>query len=387
MRGLSIGAIVWLMILGSTTPVRADDDTLRWGGFFGVRVFSPDSTMGTPTRTALSNSVEVGPRLARPLRSWLIAEAELPLMITGTRDGEATVFFFEPRLHLLAERRISPTVRPFVLVGAGAPVALSSNRPRFASSMSGEGYLGAGAKLDRERGWSVRLDARIGLIPGRGDQRLAPELTINVSLYRWSPPHAHKRLLRIDELDSDADGVPDDRDECLQRPEDIDGFEDEDGCPDIDDDRDEVLDIVDRCRLEPETWNGFQDEDGCPDLVPAEVQAFSGVLEGVAFRPGSAVMTAAAHELLDRLAAMLIAHPSVRGRIVGHTDTEGDPDHNLDLSQRRAEAVKYYLVARGVAETRLGAVGVGADAPIDDNATSKGRARNRRVEFEIRRRE
>lgn len=386
MRGLPIGAIL-LLIAGSAQPVRADDRALRWGGFFGVRVFSDESTMGTPTRTALSNSVELGPRLARPLRSWLVAEAELPLMITGTRDGEATVFFFEPRLHLLAERRLSPVVRPFVLVGAGAPVGLSSNRPRFESSITGEGYLGAGVKLDREHGWSVRLDARVGLIPGRADRTLAPELTMNVSLYRWSAPRARKRLLRIDELDSDADGVTDDVDECLQRPEDVDGFEDHDGCPDIDDDRDEVLDIADRCRTEAETWNGFQDDDGCPDAVPAEVQAFSGVLEGVAFRPGSAVMTAAAHKILDRLAAALMAHPSVRGRVVGHTDTEGDPDHNLDLSQRRAEAVKYYLVAKGVAETRLGAVGVGADAPIEDNATSKGRARNRRVEFEIRRRE
>lgn len=384
MRGPTLGALA-LLLVGAATPARADD-SLRWGGFFGVRVFSGDSTMGSPTQTALANSVELGPRLARPLLPWLLAEAELPLMVTGTRDDEATVFFFEPRLHALAERRMGST-RPFVVLGLGAPVALSSNRPRFESSITGEGYLGGGVKLDRDGGFSVRVDARLSVIPARGDQAIAPELTFNVSLYRWSAPRSKKRLLRVDELDSDADGITDDRDQCLQRPEDRDGFEDEDGCPDIDDDRDEVLDIADKCRLEAESWNGFRDDDGCPDAVPLEVQAFAGVLDGVTFRPGSAVMTASAHKILDRLAEVLIAHPSVRGRVVGHTDDEGAPEHNLDLSQRRAEAVKYYLVAKGVAETRLGAVGLGPDAPLADNETSKGRARNRRVEFEIRRRE
>jgi outer membrane protein OmpA-like peptidoglycan-associated protein len=209
----------------------------------------------------------------------------------------------------------------------------------------------------------------------------------NISLYRWSSPRARRRVLRVDELDSDADGIMDDRDQCIQRAEDIDEFEDDDGCPDIDDDRDEVLDIADKCRLEPETWNGYQDDDGCPDTVPAEVDAFSGVLDGVTFRPGSAVMTDRAHKILDRLAVVLVAHPSVRGRVVGHTDDQGSPENNLDLSQRRAEAVKFYLVAKGVAESRLGAVGLGADAPIADNETSRGRTRNRRVEFQIRRRD
>ena len=67
--------------------------------------------------------------------------------------------------------------------------------------------------------------------------------------------------------DRDGDGIPDDIDLCPDDPEDRDGFEDEDGCPDPDNDHDGILDVDDRCPNEPETKNGFQDEDGCPDEV------------------------------------------------------------------------------------------------------------------------
>ncbi len=66
-------------------------------------------------------------------------------------------------------------------------------------------------------------------------------------------------------FDSDGDGIPDSRDRCPMEAEDVDGFEDEDGCPDPDNDADGVLDIVDQCPLEPEDRDGFEDEDGCPD--------------------------------------------------------------------------------------------------------------------------
>ena len=67
------------------------------------------------------------------------------------------------------------------------------------------------------------------------------------------------------EIDNDMDGLNDDVDTCPMFLEDIDGFEDEDGCPDPDNDRDNILDIVDRCPSQPETVNKYQDLDGCPD--------------------------------------------------------------------------------------------------------------------------
>jgi outer membrane protein OmpA-like peptidoglycan-associated protein len=67
------------------------------------------------------------------------------------------------------------------------------------------------------------------------------------------------------DTDNDQDGIPDSRDRCPNEPEDRDGFEDEDGCPDTDNDRDGIADAQDRCPNEPEDRDGFQDDDGCPD--------------------------------------------------------------------------------------------------------------------------
>jgi len=67
------------------------------------------------------------------------------------------------------------------------------------------------------------------------------------------------------DLDNDQDGIPDVEDKCPNEPEDKDGFEDEDGCPDLDNDQDGIPDVEDKCPDDPEDKDGFQDEDGCPD--------------------------------------------------------------------------------------------------------------------------
>jgi len=66
-------------------------------------------------------------------------------------------------------------------------------------------------------------------------------------------------------MDKDGDGIPNDEDSCSLKPEDLDGYEDRDGCPDLDDDKDGIPDTQDKCRMEPEDKDGFEDEDGCPD--------------------------------------------------------------------------------------------------------------------------
>ncbi|HEY4755003.1 MAG TPA: OmpA family protein [Ignavibacteriaceae bacterium] len=69
------------------------------------------------------------------------------------------------------------------------------------------------------------------------------------------------------DYDNDKDGIPDERDKCPNDPEDFDGFQDDDGCPDLDNDGDGIPDVKDKCPDQPENFNGFEDEDGCPDIL------------------------------------------------------------------------------------------------------------------------
>jgi outer membrane protein OmpA-like peptidoglycan-associated protein len=178
--------------------------------------------------------------------------------------------------------------------------------------------------------------------------------------------------------DSDNDGIPDDIDRCPLQPEDIDGFQDDDGCPDLDNDLDGIPDEVDNCPSSPETFNGYQDEDGCPDEKPIEEKF---VLRGVNFESGSAALTPDSYSILDEVVRSLQAYPEVRVEIRGHTDSQGPASFNLELSQRRAESVRQYLMNAGIDQSRLVAVGVGEEEPISSNSTPEGRLQNRRIEF------
>ncbi len=178
--------------------------------------------------------------------------------------------------------------------------------------------------------------------------------------------------------DSDGDGIPDDTDRCPLQAEDLDGFQDDDGCPDLDNDLDGIPDERDNCPSAPETFNGYQDEDGCPDEKPIQERF---VLKGVHFESGSAALTPDSYAVLDEVVHSLQAYPEVRVEIRGHTDSQGPASFNLKLSQKRAEAVRQYLINAGIDPSRLVAVGVGEDEPIASNATPEGRAQNRRIEF------
>ncbi len=188
------------------------------------------------------------------------------------------------------------------------------------------------------------------------------------------------------DLDSDADGLEDDVDECPTQAEDFDGFQDSDGCPDADNDGDGVADELDRCPLQPETVNQYMDEDGCPDTKPERVVLESkriAITEQVNFALGAATLESSSFALLDDVARVLTDNPGLQVRIEGHTDNVGDENRNVRLSQARAESVRTFLVDRGIAPTRLDAVGFGPTKPIDTNRTEEGRANNRRVEFVI----
>ena len=103
-------------------------------------------------------------------------------------------------------------------------------------------------------------------------------------------------------------------------------------------------------------------------------------LEGANFATGSSKLLKAAGSKLDEVVNAANQFPDVHLSVAGYTDNTGDAKKNVKLSQDRANAVKAYLVSKGVAADRINSTGHGADSPIADNATSEGRAKNRRVE-------
>ncbi len=188
--------------------------------------------------------------------------------------------------------------------------------------------------------------------------------------------------------DKDGDGIPDDKDLCPEKPEDMDGIEDANGCPEDDADQDGILDAVDKCPLKAETKNDFEEDDGCPDEKPTPkvvvtCERFE-LNESIYFDLAKFSIQARSFPILDQLAEALKSNTHVkRIRIEGHTDSQGKDSSNLTLSNNRAREVRKYLVNKGIAGKRLESKGYGETRPIATNDTEQGRAQNRRVDFVI----
>jgi OmpA-OmpF porin, OOP family len=197
------------------------------------------------------------------------------------------------------------------------------------------------------------------------------------------------------EGDTDGDGVVDRLDECPDTPAGT--AVNEKGCPAVTDtDGDGVPDDKDQC---PDTPAGTSvDENGCPPKAetgcrapaPGEPISLEGcatgegiVLKGVNFESGNARLTANAKVILNQVADSLAAQSALKVEIGGHTDAQGSDAFNQKLSEKRAQSVKDYLVARGIDASRLTAKGYGESEPVDSNETPEGREQNRRVEMKV----
>ncbi len=182
--------------------------------------------------------------------------------------------------------------------------------------------------------------------------------------------------------DNDQDGILDVDDKCPDDPEDIDQFEDEDGCPDPDNDKDGILDTVDACPIQPENFNDFEDQDGCPDVETIKVDPCALRLDDkIYFEFNKWAIDPRSFSLLGDVVTALNQHPEIKLEIGGHTDSKGGDKYNNKLSQKRVDSVLEFLAGKGVPRTRLAAVGYGESQPVDTNRTAAGRAKNRRVEF------
>ncbi len=146
-------------------------------------------------------------------------------------------------------------------------------------------------------------------------------------------------------------------------------------------DNDGVIDSKDKCPDEP----GIVQYNGCPEVPMAEVKSLEDKLNLIAkrvlFATSSAVIEPASYRDLDDLSKIMRKYPNTRFAVEGHTDNTGNADANKKLSQERADAVKTYLVGKGIEATRLNAIGYGQERPLGSNDTDAGRQLNRRVEI------
>ncbi|MFT3927151.1 MAG: OmpA family protein [Myxococcales bacterium] len=277
-----------------------------------------------------------------------------------------------------------------------------------------EGLLGAG--IDVARDWKIKAGGGLGLLEGFGiptargfvgvrwepspndpdhDGVRSPEPSERDQAYvvKDEPPAAGDEAAAeaepasVDDVDDAerAAAIKGGYDACPDLPEDLDGVEDEDGCPEGDTDKDGVLDYLNRCPDEQETINGFQDDDGCEDEGPAQIVIEEGrltILETIRFEPNSSKLDRRSDKILEQIALTLRKHDEIdRLEIGGHTDSTGPRGLNMRLSRERARSVRQWLLGRGIKPERLSARGYGPDKPIADNNTDSGRTQNRRVEF------
>jgi len=217
------------------------------------------------------------------------------------------------------------------------------------------------------------------------------------------------------DVDTDSDGIFDSKDQCIDEPEDKDGYLDDDGCPDPDNDGDGIPDTADKCPNAPEDPDGFQDDDGCPDPDNdgdqiADLEDYCPNTPGVrgGDHPGcpkknslvvvtekeiritqqiqfafnkAVIRPGISFKILDEVVQVLQDNPKISLEVQGHTDNVGGDAYNMRLSQARADAVRAYLVSKGIAPSRLVAKGYGFHQPLVPNTTAANRELNRRVQF------
>ncbi len=182
--------------------------------------------------------------------------------------------------------------------------------------------------------------------------------------------------------DQDSDGITDADDACpaLAGPK-----EPYAGCPDTDGDG--FTDDKDKCPNEAETVNNVDDDDGCPDQGKVLVSLTKDkieILDKVFFDTGKATIQAKSFPLLDQVATIMRSHKEIAHvRVEGHTDDQGPDDKNLTLSQARADAVKQYLLDKGIDAARVESLGLGESRPAVEGTSAAAREQNRRVEFVI----
>ena len=232
-----------------------------------------------------------------------------------------------------------------------------------------------GVRIHATDSVAIVIGGGAGLVNGIG----SPESRLFLSL-GYAP----------DMRDSDGDGIPNGRDKCPLVPEDKDGFEDDDGCPDEDNDGDGIPDATDKCPNDAETANGFEDDDGCPDVratgAPEERSDRIDIKGQLVSFDKAGKLAPQTRTLLAQVATLIKArkltirvevHVPLGTKSTSAAAIKAQKAKDKQLAQKRAAAIQEFLVAQGVAQSQLQAVGIGSDRPL----TTPTDPVNERVDF------
>jgi outer membrane protein OmpA-like peptidoglycan-associated protein len=319
---------VTLLLISTTAHA---DRKLEVGVAIGGHAFSDSVELGVADHAMEPGPVSaglLGARVALPLRKRLALEGELSWIPTedDVLGDEATVWGLaaHARFDLLTGR-----VKPFLVAGIGAHI-LRSTSPQMDNDADKALHWGAGLRYALKDTLELRFDSRHLIVPGRTTNGATSDFEVTAGVTYVFGQHKPAPM-------------PPPRIEVVEPPP-------------------------------------------PPPPPVVVVEAPKPVIEelaGIGFERDSAVIDVYSAPILERAYALLEQNPKLSVEISGHTSSEGDPDRNMMLSLQRAEAVKAYLIKRGIDSLRILTVGHGADVPIADNKTDEGRRKNRRIEFRV----
>lgn len=392
----------WMLSLEGSAAVPVTAPQASW--------FEPGGSVAVSVWRSLASPIAIGARV----RGGLLADGPAPSdpTLVDPGVGSFVTLALGPRLRLETMWDDGPRrgTGPWVEALGGAALTGVALRPSLEVGI-GWGFELGDVDLAPTVRWSTIFET---------DSQLAPEhanvllLGVELTLFDARPAIAeeheaarvaeardnercHGEAEDVDgfrdddgcpDLDNDADGILDVNDACPNAPEDFDGLMDEDGCPERDADADGILDELDACPLEREVVNGIDDDDGCPDAGLIELVDDRIVLEErVLFALNRARVRHGALPVIEAIVELTRQHPEwAELRIEGHADAQGDRAFNQRLSERRAHAVRARLVERGIPGAIISSVGYGETRPRVQGTDEDAYRANRRVEFVVVRR-
>jgi outer membrane protein OmpA-like peptidoglycan-associated protein len=328
MRSIVVG-VLWIPVVAVAGP---DEPRLEVGGAVGGHAFSADGELGVDDRVdepGPEAGAALGVRAGYQLSRRLAVEGEA--IAIPTKDDvlgdSAMVYGLRAHARVDVAALVRGKLRPFVVAGVGMHV-LRSSSPQMDNDVDRAFHWGGGVRYALTPSLDVRLDLRHLIVPDRTLDGATSDVEVTAGVsYRFGAKRSPQRPI--------------------------------------------VRAVVTVAPPPP------------PPLPAHDDNGVIHELAGIGFENDSAKIDADSGSILDLAFLILKDNPQLYVEIAGHTSSEGNADYNLDLSLRRAQAVKAYLVRRGIHVERILTVGHGADVPIADNKTPEGRRKNRRIEFRI----